>query len=94
MKDLRYPIGTFTMPATHDAAQRAAWIEALAALPEQLRAAVAGLGDRELAQSYREGGWTRRFHWAERLGTHRAGVGAGRCGSGANVYSMCRWWCR
>lgn len=60
MKDLRYPIGTFTMPANHDAAQRLAWIDALAALPGELRAAVQGLGDRELAQSYRDGGWTLR----------------------------------
>jgi hypothetical protein len=39
---------------------RAAHIQTLRLLPEKLRAAVAGLDDRQLDTPYREGGWTVR----------------------------------
>ncbi len=58
--DPRYPIGSFTpvLPATP--ALRHASVEAIAALPERLRAAVAGLADPQLDTPYRDGGWTVR----------------------------------
>lgn len=61
MDDLRYPIGRFTPPdgpASDD--QLAAWIDDLAALPGQMRAAVAGLDEAQLDTPYRPGGWTVR----------------------------------
>lgn len=58
--DPRYPIGRFTLPETVDLAARVTWIEALAALPTELAAAVAGLADAALATPYRDGGWTCR----------------------------------
>ncbi len=60
MEDLRYPIGPFTFepPATQE--QRRVWIEDIARLPAELRAAVAGLGGSQQGTPYREGGWTVR----------------------------------
>ena len=68
LDDLRYPIGRFSRPASSDAASRAAHIQALRALPEQLRAAVSGLSDTQLDTPYRDGGWTVRqvvHHFAD-----------------------------
>jgi DinB superfamily len=58
--DLRYPVGTFTpqMPATPDVRQ--ASIDAIAALPRQMREAVRGLTDAQLDTPYRPDGWTVR----------------------------------
>lgn len=58
--DLRYPIGKFVAPAVFDAAQFQSWIAGLAALPENLRAAVDGLSQAQIDTPYREGGWTVR----------------------------------
>jgi hypothetical protein len=58
--DPRYPIGDFVRPTEIDAAQRHASIATLAALPENLRAAVYGLNDAQIDTPYREGGWTLR----------------------------------
>jgi uncharacterized damage-inducible protein DinB len=58
--DPRYPIGKWARPAAISAADRAANIAAVAALPAQLRTAVAGLTDAQLDTPYREGGWTVR----------------------------------
>lgn len=58
--DLRYPIGRPDRPAALTADARHAAIEAIAALPTQLRAAVAELDDARLDTPYREGGWTVR----------------------------------
>ena len=58
--DLRYPIGSFTLPATIGRAERTAWIAELEALPANLRHAVEGLSDHQLDQPYRPGGWTLR----------------------------------
>lgn len=55
--DLRYPIGPDTVPATTTAAERAARVDAIAALPAQLRTAVAGLSDAQLDTPYRPDGW-------------------------------------
>ena len=58
--DLRFPVGSFTpqIPATPEA--RHAAIDAIAALPRQMREAVRGLTDAQLDTSYRPGGWTVR----------------------------------
>jgi uncharacterized damage-inducible protein DinB len=61
MTDPRYPIGQFQMAheqITDD--ERAELLAQLAALPERLRAAVAGLNEEQLNTPYREGGWTLR----------------------------------
>lgn len=60
MADLRYPIGPFSFEKPVSEAQRLAWIEEVAALPEQLKGAVSGLDEEQLETSYREGGWTAR----------------------------------
>lgn len=59
--DLRYPVGKFQRPATAlSAAERGAMVDAIAATPANLRAAVRGLTDRQLDTPYRPGGWTVR----------------------------------
>lgn len=60
MTDPRYPIGRHEAVTTLTAAQRAACIAQIAATPENLREAVAGLDDRKLDTPYRDGGWTVR----------------------------------
>lgn len=60
MTDLRYPIGKFQAPASVTKEERAAFIDQIAVLPEDLNAAVAGLDDAQLDTPYREGGWTVR----------------------------------
>jgi hypothetical protein len=57
--DLRYPVGRFT-PAPSSPARRGADIADLDGLPQAIRAAVAGLDDRQLDTPYRPGGWTVR----------------------------------
>lgn len=58
--DPRYPIGRFTAPTSWDEALVAQWRAAIAALPGEIRAVVAGLDDAALDTPYREGGWTVR----------------------------------
>src|SRR6266576_3256005 len=58
--DLRYPIGRFTPASSSTEDARAAAIEEIAALPQQMREAVAGLTDAQLDTPYRPGGWTIR----------------------------------
>jgi hypothetical protein len=58
--DLSYPIGRFTPTTPSSAEVRRAAIDDIAALPRNMRAAVAGLGDSQLDTPYRPGGWTVR----------------------------------
>jgi hypothetical protein len=58
--DLRYPVGRFRPHAAPDRSHRAAAIADIAALPRKIRAAVAGLDDRQLDTPYRADGWTVR----------------------------------
>jgi hypothetical protein len=58
--DPRYPIGPFTVPGSLTAAERARCIDQIAAAPEGLRRAVAGLTAAQLDTPYRDGGWTVR----------------------------------
>jgi hypothetical protein len=60
LDDLRYPIGRFSAPASSMAGVRAAYIQTLRQLPEQMRAAVNGLSEAQLDTPYREDGWTVR----------------------------------
>jgi uncharacterized damage-inducible protein DinB len=60
MTDPRYPIGRHEPVVTLTPARRAECIEQIAAAPERLRQAVAGLSDPQLDTPYREGGWTVR----------------------------------
>ena len=60
MTDLRYPIGEFTWDGVMTDARRAACVARIAAAPGLLRAAVAGLNDRQLDTPYRPAGWTVR----------------------------------
>lgn len=58
--DPRYPIGKFSQPAPPTTGELHAFIAVLAALPENLRAAVDGLSREQIDTPYREGGWTVR----------------------------------
>jgi hypothetical protein len=58
--DPRYPVGKFKKPDAYTDASRKAAIAEIAALPANLRKAVAGLSDAQLDTPYREGGWTIR----------------------------------
>jgi uncharacterized damage-inducible protein DinB len=60
MSDLRYPIGKFAWAGKLAAQERREKIEAIAALPKNLRAAVKGLSEAQLDTPYRDGGWTVR----------------------------------
>lgn len=60
MEDLRYPIGTFSLPEPATAGQRQEWIREVAEAPAKLRAAVAGLTPEQIETPYRPGGWTVR----------------------------------
>src|SRR3954468_9478252 len=57
---LSYPIGRFVVPTSISAADRARYIEEIAAAPAALRAAVKGLSEAKLNTRYRPGGWTIR----------------------------------
>ena len=58
--ELQYPIGKFKRPADCTDADRTAFIDAIAALPKEIAAAVSGLTDAQLDTPYRPGGWTVR----------------------------------
>jgi len=58
--DLRYPIGKYTRIEALTADQRAEAIAQIAAAPQKLRDAVAGLSREQLDTPYRPGGWTVR----------------------------------
>jgi hypothetical protein len=58
--DLRYPIGRFDLHAAVSPEQRVEAIAQIARLPQDVRAAVEGLADRQLDTPYRMGGWTIR----------------------------------
>ena len=58
--DPRYPVGRWARREIIDAKLLSEALDALAELPQTLRAAVCGLNDEQLATPYREGGWTVR----------------------------------
>jgi len=57
---LRFPIGRFEVPKTISAADRARYIEEIAAAPAAMRAAVNGMSETKLNTPYRPGVWTIR----------------------------------
>src|SRR5215217_6037076 len=60
MDDLRYPTGRVSIDPSPTPDTRRACIAAIASAPAELRAAVAGLTERQLDTPYRPGGWTVR----------------------------------
>jgi hypothetical protein len=58
--DLRYPIGQFSWSGSNTPEQRARLIDDIAATPERMRGAVAGLTEAQLETPYRDSGWTVR----------------------------------
>jgi len=58
--DLRFPIGPFSFAGTLSDNDRQSLIDEIAATPEKMRAAVAGLNDEQLNTEYRPDGWTVR----------------------------------
>ena len=60
MNDPRYPIGRYERRDVLTPEERAAMIEQIAAAPQKMREAVAGLTPQQLETPYREGGWTLR----------------------------------
>lgn len=58
--DLRYPVGRFEFEGTLHHKERHALIDQIAATPEKMRAAVAGLNDEQIDTPYRPEGWTVR----------------------------------
>lgn len=60
LEQLKYPIGKFDAPANIGKAELDQYKKDIAALPEQISAAVKGLTDEQLAVPYREGGWNSR----------------------------------
>jgi uncharacterized damage-inducible protein DinB len=58
--DPRYPIGRLAQVTALSPDARREAIDAIAALPERLREAIAPLTDAQLDTPYREGGWTVR----------------------------------
>jgi uncharacterized damage-inducible protein DinB len=60
MDDARYPIGPFRFDGKSDSGRRRQWIDEIAAAPDQLRSAIAGLTPAQLDTPYREKGWTVR----------------------------------
>jgi uncharacterized damage-inducible protein DinB len=57
---LRYPVGPFSPVASLTSADRARLVADIAALPDQLEAAVTALPEGALDRAYRPGGWTIR----------------------------------
>jgi hypothetical protein len=57
---MQYPIGKPPRPQTLTPAERTAAVDTIAALPQQLAAALDGLTDAQLDTPYRPGGWTIR----------------------------------
>lgn len=58
--DLRYPVGPFEYERALSLEQRQAMIDQIAATPENMRSAVAGLSEQQLNTPYRPEGWTVR----------------------------------
>ena len=58
--DIRYPIGKFSWAGTQTAEERNRRIDEIAATPDRMRKAAAGLNTAQLDTPYRDGGWTVR----------------------------------
>ena len=58
--DPRYPIGKFNRSGSSTAEERRRFIDEIAAVPQLMRSAAAGLNSSQLDTPYRDGGWTVR----------------------------------
>src|SRR5213078_3224442 len=58
--DPRYPIGKFNWSGSSTAEERSRFIDEIAAVPQLMRSAVAGLNSSQLDTPYRDDGWTVR----------------------------------
>lgn len=58
--DLRFPVGKFVRPDSLSPEQRTAAVRTIAEAPAKVRAALAGLNERQLDTPYRPDGWTVR----------------------------------
>src|SRR5665213_1222379 len=58
--DPRYPIGKFSSSAILSPQERAAAVDAIAKLPQEMREVVRGLSEARVDTPYREDGWTMR----------------------------------
>jgi uncharacterized damage-inducible protein DinB len=58
--DLRYPVGKFSWSGPNTPNQRVQFIAQIAATPDRLRSAVAGLTAEQMETPYRPDGWTVR----------------------------------
>src|SRR5207244_464112 len=58
--DPRYPIGKFNWSGSSTAEERSRFIDEIAAVPQLMRSAAAGLNSSQLDTPYRKGGWTVR----------------------------------
>jgi uncharacterized damage-inducible protein DinB len=58
--DPRYPTGRLTLDPDVTDEKRRPWIESIRTTPAKLRAAAAGLTEKQLETPYRDGGWTLR----------------------------------
>lgn len=72
LEAITYPIGRFAPPVEFNPVQRAAAIDAIAAVSDAMERAVAGLSDEQLDTPYRPGGWTVRqvVHHLAEANTH------------------------
>jgi uncharacterized damage-inducible protein DinB len=57
MSDPRYPVGKYE-PQPFSEVQSREWVDEIANLPQLIEYAVTNLDERQLDQSYREGGWS------------------------------------
>lgn len=60
LEQLKYPIGTFTVPTTITPDLLAAWVADIAAFPEKLKDEVSQLNEQQLNYTYRPAGWSIR----------------------------------
>ncbi len=60
MDDLRFPVGKFHYSGAGSAGEQQVFLEEIAQTPARLRAAVAGLDEKQFDTPYRPGGWTVR----------------------------------
>src|SRR5437867_11283922 len=58
--DPRYPIGKFNWSGSSTVEERSRFIDEIAAVPQLMRGAAAGLNSSQLNTPYRDGGWTVR----------------------------------
>ena len=60
LEKLRYPIGKFSKPEVISPELLETWINTISKFPEYLKNEVNKLNEKDLGNSYREGGWTVR----------------------------------